>query len=434
MIEFGYDANGNLTSHDDQNGNTTTCLRRAFGAPLQVCTLDGQLEEENLRFIVAALLVAACPVASHAYVYCDDLEQGYALGKAQHGWRKAMVERRFKELDAHFSSVLAAHDAGRVSDAEVAYEFGMFSSVRPADEPLHESWIKAHPKSRAARLARAYYFVARGWAARGTELAGKTSDIQFTAMAHAFDRAMADLDAAESLAKKPTPEWAERINILMTAGGRGDELSTAIYRKAIKKYPDTFAVRTSYANASTPQWGGSFERLARIREEASSLPPDDRRYVQSRVDISIGDAYAFRKEDAKAAQSYERAMSACKGFSDAAYKAMQIHAGTKNFPGLVSAAGHAIVRDPDSGWALSMRGWAYLSMNKLHDAFRDYEKAAKLGFPGAFEHLAWFYEGGRGGAPQDFRKAIDLYMIAHDKGVAGAKAKAEKVRAGTGLK
>lgn len=387
-----------------------------------------------MRFTIAALLIAVCPVASHAYVYCDSPEKGYALRKAQDERRKALVAGGFKELDAHFSSVLAAHDAGRVSDAEVAYEFGMFSTARAANEPLHESWVKAHPKSRAARLARAYYYAARGWAARGTELAGKTSDIQFTAMAHAFDRAMADLDAAESLAKRPTPEWAARIGILRAGGVRGDDPSTTIYRKAISKYPDTFAVRTSYADASAPQWGGSFERLTRIREEANSLPPDDRRYVQSRVDITIGDAYAFRKEDAKAAQSYERAMSACAGFSDAAHRAMRIYAGMKNFPALVSAAGRAIEHNPDNGWALSMRGWAYLSMNKLHDAFRDYEKAAKLGLPSAFEHLAWFYEGGRGGAPQDFRKAIDLYMIAHEKGVSGAKEKADKVRAGTGLK
>jgi tetratricopeptide (TPR) repeat protein len=380
----------------------------------------------------AAIAIALVSAPAYGFVYCDDPSRGPPFYKARAELRKALAERRFADLERHFGGVLAAHESGRITDAEVDMEFGMFYASRAANEPLHADWVKANPKSRAARLAHAYYWIRRGWAARGGEVAAKTDKVQFAAMEHAFRKALGELEAGEAMSKKPTPEWARRIDVLKTFGA-GEEMA-ALYAKAIARFPDTIAVRSQYAFASVPQWGGSLQRLAAIRADAAALPADDRRYAQWQIDNAIASGYAAMKDTVREAEAYERAMPACKAFTDSAQRLIQIYGETRNFAGLIRAANHFIGADPRSGWALANRGWAYLSTNKLEEAFRDYEKAVELGHPGAYEHLAWFYEGGRGGAKQDFRTAIDLYMIAHSKGVAGAKEKADKVRAGTGLK
>jgi TPR repeat protein len=81
-----------------------------------------------------------------------------------------------------------------------------------------------------------------------------------------------------------------------------------------------------------------------------------------------------------------------------------------------------------------MRGWCRAELNQYEPALADYRKAADLGDPQALQAVAWFYEWGRGGAEQSYRKAIDLYMDAYRAGAPDAKAMADKIRAGTGLK
>lgn len=385
-----------------------------------------------MRFVIATALAIAS-LSSHAFVYCDDPARWTDLRKAQKVRREAMVERRFAEIDQHFSAILAAYERGDISDAEVDIEFDFFSTPRAQDEPLHAEWIGAFPKSRAARLAHAYYWSQRGYASRGGDLAAKTSAVQFAAMEHAFKKAWAELDAAEGLAKTPLPEWAARLQILRATGSGTRDMASPIYRKAIATQPRTLHVRIAYARISAPQWGGSFEKLAAIRDDARSLAADDRRFVQSRVNFEIARAYHFRDEVKPAAEAYERALQGCPAYGGPDEELIRIYQDAKDYPALARVTTWLVERYPNYARAYASRAWAHQNMKKNDEAFRDYERAAQLGFGAAFEYLAYMTEWGRG-TKQDYRKAIDLYMIAHSKGVKGAKEKADKIRAGLGIR
>ena len=379
--------------------------------------------------LFAAMAVVALP--SHAFVYCDTPKKWEEFHKARDIRFKAMIDHRFAEVDQHFSSILAAFERGAITDAEVNLEFEMFEAPRAEREPLHAEWIQAFPRSRAAHLAAAYYWVSRAYRARGTDVADKTSPVQMAAMEQAFKFAWMELEAAQKFAKIPTPESGKRLEILRAVKSRKDE-ADSIYRKTLADHPQSLQVRIAYARASAPQWGGSFEKLSRIRDEARSLPADDRRFVQSRVDLEIGRAYAFRDELVPAAKAYESSMKACPGYSEAAQSVMRIYTDLKDYPALAAATTWIVDQYPNWAGAYASRAWAYQSQHKYNDAYKDWEKAAQLGNASAFEHMAWLTEWGRG-AKQDYRKAIDLYMIAYSKGVTGAKAKADKIRAGTGI-
>lgn len=339
-----------------------------------------------------------------------------------------MVERRYAEIDQHFSAILAAYERGDISDAEVDVEFKMFSTARAQNEPLHAEWVDAFPKSRAARLAHAYHWIQRGYASRGSDLAAKTAGVQFAAMEHAFKRSWAELDAAEGLAKTPLPEWAARLQVLRATGSGTRDLASAIYRKALARQPRSLHVRIAYARVSAPQWGGSFEKLAAIHDDAKSLAADDRRFVQSRVDFEIARAYHFRDQVKPAAQAYERAMHGCPAYGGPNEALIRIYQDARDFPALTRVTTWLLERYPNYGWAYASRAWALENMKKNEEAFRDYERAAQLGFGSAFEFMAHMTEWGRG-TKQDYRKAMDLYIIAHSKGVKGAKDKADKIRA-----
>lgn len=387
-----------------------------------------------MRPILAAML-ACVSFAAQAYVYCDKPAAWPEAYKRQEEGRKALVERRFDDLDKYYGRILEEFEAGRITDGEVNVEFAAFARSFPRNEPLHAEWAKTRPRSRAAHLARAYHWIERGWSARGGELASGTSDEQFSAMAKAFASAVASLEAAQALAATPTPEWAQLARILQTGAFRDRGVTPEmLYRKAIEKNPRTLITRANYARAATPHWGGSFARLDQARADAAKLPADDRRYIEYLVDVAIGDSHSFAKDDRKAAKAYERALPGCPALTDAPKALLWIYAEAKDYKALIPVATRYLEAYPATSNALLQRGYAYVTMARYEEAFRDLDKAAQLGDARAYEHLAWMHEWGRGGARQDYARAIELYMLASARGIPGMKEKADKVRAATGLK
>jgi hypothetical protein len=383
-------------------------------------------------FFLLAIAIAAVPAL--AFVHCDSAEKSLESWRNAEPWRKALAEKKVAELEKIFGGVLTAYAQDKITDADVNWDFGMFGTSRAANEPIHAEWVKAYPKSEAAHLAQAIYHISRAWAARGTDFSDKTAQTQFAAMEASFEKAWRALDAAEALSKRPTIESARRLEILKAFGSRADEEGADIYRKALKRDPKAVQLRVYYIRSNAPRWGGSLQKMAQIGEEAKTLNPDDRRWVEYNVNLHTGADYDLRKDDKRAAEYLERAMPMCPGQSGAAADAMHLYIRTKNYPALIAASTRYIALEPGEGWGWSTRAWAYTNSNKLYEAFKDYERGTQLGYGHSFAGLAWFYEGARGGATQDFRKAIDLYMIAYEKGVTDAKEKADKIRAGTGLK
>lgn len=385
-----------------------------------------------LRPLLAAWLAAVVP-AAHAYPYCDSPSRGLELYDEQQAMQRVFTGRKFAELDAHFAKVLQSHRDGKVSDAEAAAWFWMFSVSDAKREILHQEWIAAFPKSEAAHLALAYHYVQRGWDGRGSDFGSQTSRTQFEAMARSFERALKALDAAEAVSPSPSIAWGKRLEVLKAT--EGSEATAALYAKGIRRFPRSVFIRTEYIEGASPHWGGTMENLRRIVEEATPLSAEDRRYLEARVEHQMGMAYEYiAKSNERALPHYERAMVACVGVSASADRAMGIYLRTNDYRGLVRAASRYLERHPVSGRALENRGYAYTQLADYPKGFADYTKASQLGRGYAFDGLAWYYEVGAGGAPKDPRKAIELYTIAHEKGEKGSKAKADRLRASLGAK
>jgi tetratricopeptide (TPR) repeat protein len=383
------------------------------------------------RFLVAAM-VATAVLQAAAYDVCDSPEKSLARWDALVPWRKALDERRVADLEKHYGQLLSDYAKGKITDTDVLYAFRIFRLQGVAKERFHEDWIKAHPKSEAAHLAQAIYYISRGWAARGSEFAGKTADAQFRAMEQMFGKAKLALDAAVALSKRPTPEAALLLEILRNFGA-AQEMGQQVYRDALKRDPKAVQLRVVYITNVEPRWGGSLGQIAKVAEEAAALPAAERRYVEYEANSAIGADYALHKDDAHAAQFLERAMPMCPGLGSASYQAIQVYTRTKNYPALVEAATRYIAADPGDGFGWATRGWAYTNTPDLKKAFHDYERAAQLDYAQGYEGLAWFYEGHGGMTPTDYRKAFELYMKAYEKGSPTAKERADKVRKGAHL-
>jgi tetratricopeptide (TPR) repeat protein len=385
----------------------------------------------NARSLVVGTCIAVASAAAHAFPFCDDINVKRELTRQGRAAVALVNKRDYDAVDKQLNAVLEAYRAGRSSDVEAWWIFEFFRGSNPSGEPLMSEWVAKHPKSEAAHLAQAYYYAGMGWNARGTKFAAETSRNQMEAMASYFRKAMQSIDAAEKLSRKPSLEWALRIEIMKSAG---DPEIQAVYRRALEKYPDGMVVPQAYLLAATPRWGGSEKLMQQAMKDITALGDGQRRYLQSRVDAELAvDAWSRNKDSAGAIRLNERALASCAATLDAAKNLRWFYGQAQNWEGVVKAASVGVTYDPADAEALANRGWGYDRLNKVAEARADLERAVQLNNVWSMERLAAMHEHGRGG-PRDLAKAHELYLRAHDRGSASAKVAADRTKAQAGKK
>ena len=375
--------------------------------------------------ILAAALGLA---AANAFGYgpCDSAARFDGMYEARRPWGVALNEKRFDEVEQHFSGVLKAVQSGAMSDQEATTLFGVFAVASPAREPLHREWINRYPKSEAAYLAGAVYYLDRAHSARGSKFAEETSDEQFEVMGEFLVKANGLLDEAERLSKRPAMEIGQRIGIMTNTGN--SQRTTQLYRKAIKDDPQTLLVRARYAWASNPKWGGSVEQLSSIVGDAKNLPEADQRYVRYFVQYELASSLETQKDEKRAAEAFENTYMLCPGLEGAINAALRLREKSKEYALMLPIAEEYVKRYPARGKGYVSRGWALYHTGKVKESFADYEKAADLGYGRGYSGLAWYYETGTVVA-KDPKRAVELYLAASAQGVSDAKGKAAALKA-----
>jgi len=130
---------------------------------------------------------------------------------------------------------------------------------------LLTQWVKAKPKSPAARTARAYCQFGQGERARGTKWARDTSAEQFRELFRLVDLAVAD--AREAI--KMDPDRLAPYRILVVSGKHlGGDLERAMVQEAIARHPSSFFLWVNHLEAVQPKWGGSVEEMNRVAAAA----------------------------------------------------------------------------------------------------------------------------------------------------------------------
>lgn len=377
--------------------------------------------------VAVALALFWVASTARAFVFCDDGEAREAFQLGLVSLENALEEKRYADLDAHFNALLDSHEARNTSDAQVKRAFAIFEKAEPGDEPLHFDWIRQRPRSRAAYLALGYHYVGRAFAARGAPPPERASKGQLEAMEQEARKSLIAFGEADKLMKKATLSIANRIRLAAASGGSRGTKAGALYRDAIKAFPDTLEVRIQYIRASHPKSGGSMKQLAAIIDDSKAMSPEDRRYVQYLVYQEMASALEA-KDDRAAAELYEKSVPLCPGLDQSLVRLGQLHARMKNHASVIAAMGAYIERHPRNGWAHTVRGEAYRETRNFARAFVDFQRAADFGYGPGFEGLAWFYETGTI-VPKDIGQAVDLYMTAYARDVDGAKAKADSLRA-----
>jgi tetratricopeptide (TPR) repeat protein len=222
--------------------------------------------------------------------------------------RRLLLAKSYDALD----HVLAAYGDSVLQDHRVEYRlfdaYAAFGVAVPELEPLLTEWVKRRPKSAAALMARASFFKASGWNARGFRYAGETSQQQFARMGNFFRLSATDLEAALRLA--PNSVVAYRQLIDLSSSQRDRTASRRFLDQALKLQPNSFVLRSAHMNNLLPRWGGSYEAMARFADESAPYATRNPRIkaLKGYVDWDKGRLLNSAGRKGDAIEAYQRAL------------------------------------------------------------------------------------------------------------------------------
>ena len=223
--------------------------------------------------------------------------------------RRLLVRKSYDALDR----VLAAYGDSVLRDYRVEYRlfdaYAAFGVAVPAFEPFLTEWVNKRPKSAAARLARASFYRASGWNARGTSYARKTSSEQFQRMEYFFQRCADDLATAHRLEPKSIVAYRQMIDLATTQSDRGS--ARVLIKEAMALQPHSFLLRATYMHSLLPRWGGSYTAMAQFAAESAPYAARNPRIkaLSGFADWDKGRLSESAGNKGDAIEAYERALA-----------------------------------------------------------------------------------------------------------------------------
>ena len=210
---------------------------------------------------------------------CADL---VAPGLASDRFTKAIDDGKAGEVDAHLDALVADYFAKRAPEGALqdAYGHNFWNSSETLKRSI-DQWLAQAPASAHALTARGMYLVATAQQARGEDTIDNTPAQNIASMRKSLDLAQRDLEKAISLNPRIMPAYSALIYVAKLSGDR--ELAERAIRQATEIDPATFFPRAYLSSMYEPRWGGSFEVMDRLAEEAMPLVDQNPRLTDLKV-------------------------------------------------------------------------------------------------------------------------------------------------------
>jgi TPR repeat protein len=331
---------------------------------------------------------------------------------------KLLEARDFAGVEKLFQPFLDAYAARKISAEDLALRFDPFTGMMEM-EPELDGWIKAYPKSYAARLARGIYFVEEAWRKRGVKMGNKTSEAQFAGFRRYLQKSHDELTAALALYSRPVDSY--RYLIRVDKGMSGDE-ARSLLDKALQLDPAALDPRLEYMYSIQPRWGGSVEEMEDFLQETlrSPMTAENKRHFQGKHYYELAQEARLAK-DFRAGSEYFYQGYKATGEENALLFSAEIAIDADD-PKLALMRLDELLRVfPKSSNGYDYRAKVYeYKFNDAEHAIPDYIKAADLGSSWSQNHMGWFYMKGIQ-VPVDFKKARHYLELAAAQGNQTAK-------------
>jgi tetratricopeptide (TPR) repeat protein len=274
--------------------------------------------------------------------------------------------RDFERMDRAITSLQEAVERDIRQERSLNRAMNAFSTPDPALTPLFEAWVKARPSSYSALLARAEHYRALAWAARGDQ-------------AFKLHLARAVLDAEAALRLRPGLTNAVAVRISAAMGMKGVEECVLVFGRFYKQIGASLTVRSALSWCLLPRWGGSYEKLDTLAEEAAE-------HLDSNPALSVlAGMVAWDRGTTRAAD--HDVPGALRLYTDALRHGdhhlfllarARIHLDRRRFGEALADIERALADAPEDTEALILRAWTLDGMGRPGEAAADVRLVAEL--------------------------------------------------------
>ncbi|HET7924265.1 MAG TPA: tetratricopeptide repeat protein, partial [Rhodanobacteraceae bacterium] len=160
-----------------------------------------------------------------------------------------------------------------------------------------------------ALAARGMWWLASAEQARGEKLASETSEKDMDRMRDALGKAKRDLSKALELNPRIMPAYSALIHA--TQFDDDDALAASAIEKAIAVSPQNFYPRAALAYKERPRWGGSYEAMDKIADDAARYVGSNPRLADLKA-IALGERAMqpyWAKDYAEALRGFDKALA-----------------------------------------------------------------------------------------------------------------------------
>ncbi|MEZ0262029.1 MAG: DUF4034 domain-containing protein [Alphaproteobacteria bacterium] len=186
---------------------------------------------------------------------------------------RLLIEGRYDLLDREMNGYQQAYEKGQINDVTLSGYFEAISAANPDNAEKYNAWIKAYPRSYAARQARAKYSLNTAWLARGDDVSSKMTPQEVEGLHLYLKQAGDDAKAAASMTAKPIQSYDVTHSIATLGGSR--ETGETMLRLANTIDPQNSTVRLSHMFALQSRWGGSLEKMENFLTQAKAVGIDE---------------------------------------------------------------------------------------------------------------------------------------------------------------
>ncbi len=284
--------------------------------------------------------------------------------------------RDFVALARRIDEVVHRAEVDARREGDLLRVLAAFESADPALTPLLDAWVAA-TDAWPARLARATHFNAVAWQRRGSKWSRETSDEQRAELREVLKKSVDDAKLVLERNPKAAPAYRLLISAAMAIGDNRACLRLA--EQALAIAPASLRIRTRLAGCMLPRWGGSYEALTALAQEASTHVKENPALASLAgwVDWDRGRIVANDKRYDEAIGFYTKAIGAGEYWEFYESRARAYYA-QKRYTDALADLARALALEPDDPDVLVLRAKTLKALGRQEDAIADIRLATEL--------------------------------------------------------
>lgn len=321
-------------------------------------------------------------------------------------WPRLLEQREYAALTAAVAAAHARRQAEELDFRAFRRLTHTLSDLPAERAPQFDAWVAAAGNDDGIPLlARALFYNAQGWKARGNRWARETSADQFARMHANFDRAVADADAAKARLERCDVCYGLLLDMAKARGRRED--AAALYVEAMKADPRAVAAPEAYLEGLDPRWGGrpgeAEEFVARFKQDFPSSPA--RPVLEANLLVERADPHFDAKRYGEAAVLFQQAVDLDPHRYRTLYRLAYAQGMLKQYDKALASIDASLAIIPNRADSLAVRGWLLAEAGRAGEAVPDLERAAGLGNAWALREALLIYARGHRGLKPDPEKS-----------------------------